>query len=75
MVIMAAIKVNFWYAFLAATTLITGAAYTLWMYKRVVFGAVAHPGVEGMKDINGREILILAVLARRCWGWAFIRCH
>ena len=46
MVIMAAVKVNFWYAFFAATTLITGAAYTLWMYKRVVFGAVANPAVE-----------------------------
>jgi NADH-quinone oxidoreductase subunit M len=62
-VIMAAVKVNFWYGFLAATTLITGAAYTLWMYKRVVFGAVASPGVEALKDINGREILILTVLA------------
>ena len=48
-VIMAAIKVNFWYGFFAAITLITGAAYTLWMYKRVVFGAVVHPAVEGMK--------------------------
>jgi len=63
MVIMAAIKVNFWYAFFAATTLVFGAAYTLWMYKRVVFGAVASPGVEGLKDITGREILILAILA------------
>ena len=63
MVIMAAVKVNFWYAFFAATTLITGAAYTLWMYKRVVFGAVANPAVEELKDINGREILILMVLA------------
>lgn len=62
-VIMAAVEVNFWYAFLAATTLITGASYTLWMYKRVVFGAVANPAVEEMKDINGREILILTVLA------------
>lgn len=62
-VIMAAVEVNFWYAFLAATTLITGASYTLWMYKRVVFGAVTNPAVEEMKDINGREILILAVLA------------
>ncbi|ARO88514.1 NADH-quinone oxidoreductase subunit M [Nitrosospira lacus] len=62
-VIMAAVKVNFWYGFLAATTLITGAAYTLWMYKRVVFGAVASPGVEALRDINGREILILTVLA------------
>jgi len=63
MVIMAAIKVNFWYAFLAATTLIFGAAYTLWMYKRVVFGAVANPAVEALKDINHREILILTILA------------
>ena len=62
-VIMAAIKVNFWYAFFAAITLITGAAYTLWMYKRVVFGAVVHPAVEGMNDINGREITVLAILA------------
>ena len=62
-VIMAAMKVNFWYAFFAATTLITGAAYTLWMYKRVIFGAVIHPAVEEMKDISGREILILAILA------------
>jgi NADH-quinone oxidoreductase subunit M len=62
-VIMAAMKVNFWYAFFAATTLITGAAYTLWMYKRVIFGAVIHPAVEEMKDIGGREILILAILA------------
>ncbi len=63
MVIMAAIKVNFWYAFFAATTMVFGAAYTLWMYKRVVFGAVASPGVEGLKDVTGREILILAILA------------
>ncbi|MBN9126705.1 MAG: NADH-quinone oxidoreductase subunit M, partial [Nitrosospira sp.] len=63
MVIMAAIEVNFWYAFFAATTLITGAAYTLWMYKRVIFGAVASPAVEGLEDLNKREMLILAVLA------------
>jgi NADH-quinone oxidoreductase subunit M len=63
MVIMGAMQVNFWYAFLAATTLIFGAAYTLWMYKRVVFGAVANPAVEALQDINRREILILAVLA------------
>lgn len=62
-VIMAAMKVNFWYAFFAATSLITGAAYTLWMYKRVIFGAVIHPAVEEMKDIGGREILILTILA------------
>lgn len=68
MVIMAAVKVNFWYAFFAATTLITGAAYTLWMYKRVVFGAIANPAVEELKDINGREILILTVLALAVLG-------
>jgi len=63
MVIMAATKVNFWYAFIAATTLIFGAAYTLWMYKRVVFGSVTNPHVEEMQDINKRESLILGVLA------------
>ncbi len=63
MVIMSATKVNFWFAFVAATTLIFGAAYTLWMYKRVVFGNVTNPHVEEMKDINKREALILAVLA------------
>ena len=68
MVIMASMKVNFWYAFLAATTLITGAAYTLWMYKRVIFGAVVHPAVEEMKDIGAREILVLAVLAAAVLG-------
>jgi NADH-quinone oxidoreductase subunit M len=68
MVIMAAVKVNFWYAFFAATTLITGAAYTLWMYKRVIFGAVVHPAVEGLDDLNKREILILTVLALAVLG-------
>ncbi len=63
MVIMAAIEVNFWYAFCAATTLIFGAAYTLWMYKRVVFGAVANAKVESLNDVSSREILILAILA------------
>jgi NADH-quinone oxidoreductase subunit M len=63
MVIMGAVKVNFWYAFVAATTLIFGAAYTLWMYKRVVFGSVINPHVEEMQDINKREFLILGVLA------------
>jgi NADH-quinone oxidoreductase subunit M len=68
MVIMAAIKVNFWYAFFAATTLITGAAYTLWMYKRVIFGAVVHQGVEELTDIGRRETLILAILAAAVLG-------
>ncbi|MHB1678315.1 MAG: NADH-quinone oxidoreductase subunit M [Sulfuriferula sp.] len=63
MVILAAIKVNFWYAFLAATTLIFGAAYTLWMYKRVVFGEITNPEVAKLKDINPREFGFLAVLA------------
>lgn len=63
MVIMASIKVNFWYAFFAATTLIFGAAYTLWMYKRVVFGAVENSKVEGLMDVSCREIFILTILA------------
>ena len=63
MVIMGAIKVNFWYAFLAAATLIFGAAYTLWMVKRVVFGAVANPHVEELTDISAREFLVLGLLA------------
>jgi NADH-quinone oxidoreductase subunit M len=63
MVIMGAIKVNFWYAFLAASTLIFGAAYTLWMVKRVVFGAVGNDHVEQMQDISAREFFVLALLA------------
>ncbi len=63
MVILGAVKVNFWYGFLAATTLIFGAAYTLWMVKRVIFGEVANDNVAALTDINRREILILTVLA------------
>jgi NADH-quinone oxidoreductase subunit M len=63
MVIMSAVKVNFWYAFLAATTLIFGAAYTLWMYKRVIFGVVTSPAVESLQDISTREFGLLAILA------------
>ena len=63
MVIMGAMKFNFWIAFLAATTLIFGAAYTLWMYKRVIFGGIANSHVAELKDINAREFLILALLA------------
>ena len=63
LVILATMKVNFWYAALAATTLIFGAAYTLWMYKRVVFGAVANPHVGELADLNARETLVLGVLA------------
>jgi NADH-quinone oxidoreductase subunit M len=63
MVVMGAIKVNFWYAFAAATTLIFGAAYTLWMYKRVIFGAVTNHHVEELTDLNAREVLIMTILA------------
>lgn len=63
MVIMGAVKTNFWVGALAATTLIFGAAYTLWMYKRVIFGTVANQEVEHLKDVNKRELVILAVLA------------
>ncbi len=62
-VILGTVKVNFWWGFLAATTLIFGAAYTLWMYKRVVFGAITNPHVEELTDVNKREVAILAVLA------------
>ncbi|HEY0562100.1 MAG TPA: NADH-quinone oxidoreductase subunit M [Methylophilus sp.] len=63
MVILAAVKFNFWVAFLAASTLIFGAAYTLWMTKRVFYGEVANKHVAELKDLNPREFLILAVLA------------
>ncbi|GHD55928.1 NADH-quinone oxidoreductase subunit M [Jeongeupia chitinilytica] len=63
MVILGAVQVNFWYAFAAATTLIFGAGYTLWMYKRVIFGDVANDHVAELKDVNKREFLVLAVLA------------
>jgi NADH-quinone oxidoreductase subunit M len=63
MVILGAVKVNFWFAFAAATTLILGAAYTLWMYKRVVFGEVANSHVAELEDVNDREFLMLTALA------------
>ncbi|MDV6343447.1 NADH-quinone oxidoreductase subunit M [Nitrosomonas sp. Is37] len=63
MVIMGTIEVNFWYAFFAAMTLILGASYTLWMYKRVIFGAVANANVEALEDISKREFMLLAILA------------
>src|SRR5574341_1192410 len=63
MVIMAAMKVSFWYAFFAGATLIFGAAYTLWMYKRVVFGAIGNLHVAEMEDISARESLVLALAA------------
>lgn len=63
MVIIASFKANFWFAFLAASTLILGAAYTLWMVKRVIYGEVANDNVAALKDLNGREFLVLAILA------------
>jgi NADH-quinone oxidoreductase subunit M len=62
-VILSSFKANVWYAVLAATTLVLGAAYTLWMIKRVVFGAVANEKVASMRDINGREFFVLGLLA------------
>ncbi|VXC20500.1 NADH:ubiquinone oxidoreductase, membrane subunit M [Burkholderia sp. 8Y] len=62
-VILAAVKFNFWIGFLATFTLILGAAYTLWMYKRVYFGAVANDHVAKLADINKREMFMLVVLA------------
>jgi len=63
LVIMGSFQANVWYAVAAATTLVFGAAYTLWMYKRVVFGAVASDAVAALTDINGREALFLVLLA------------
>ena len=63
MVILGAVQYNFWIGAAAATTLIFGAAYTLWMYKRVIFGDVANAHVAELQDINKREFLILGVLA------------
>jgi len=63
MVILASFQANFWYAFLAALTLILGAAYSLWMVKRVIFGDVGNDKVAALKDIGRREMFILAALA------------
>ncbi|MCE2677036.1 MAG: NADH-quinone oxidoreductase subunit M [Burkholderiaceae bacterium] len=63
MVILAAVKFNFWLGLLAASALIFGAAYTLWMVKRVYLGPVANPDVDALQDINAREFLMLALLA------------
>ncbi len=63
MVILAAVKSNFWIGMAAATALIFGAAYTLWMFKRVYLGAVGNDHVKALKDINAREFLMLAFLA------------
>ena len=63
MVILSSFKANFWYAFLAATTLVLGAAYTLWMVKRVIFGKVVNEAVSTMQDLSRREFFFLALLA------------
>jgi NADH-quinone oxidoreductase subunit M len=63
MVILGAVKTNFWYSFALASTLVFGAAYTLWMYKRVIFGAVANSEVAKLADITLREKVVLAILA------------
>ena len=63
MVIMGAMRFNFWIALVAGTTLVFGAAYTLWMYKRVIFGEIGNKHVAELADANGRELLILGLLA------------
>jgi NADH-quinone oxidoreductase subunit M len=63
MVILGAVKFNFWIGFAAASALIFGAAYTLWMFKRVYLGPVANDDVKGLEDINAREFFMLALLA------------
>jgi NADH-quinone oxidoreductase subunit M len=63
MVILASFQANFWYAFLAAVTLILGAAYSLWLVKRVIFGEVANKNVANLEDISAREALVLGSIA------------
>jgi len=63
MVILGAVKVNFWVGFAAASALIFGAAYTLWMVKRVYLGPVTNEKVKNLKDINAREFFFLSLLA------------
>jgi NADH-quinone oxidoreductase subunit M len=63
LVILASFKASVWFAFLAGTTLVLGAAYTLWLIKRVIFGEVANPNVAELTDLNPREFLVLSMLA------------
>jgi NADH-quinone oxidoreductase subunit M len=63
MVILASFKANVWYAILGATILVLGAAYTLWLVKRVIYGEVANEKVAALKDLNSREFLVLGALA------------
>ena len=60
MVILASVKANIWLGFAAATIMILGAAYTLWMYKRVWFGAVANANVAALTDVSRREFWLLS---------------
>ncbi|HKB84107.1 MAG TPA: NADH-quinone oxidoreductase subunit M [Burkholderiales bacterium] len=68
LVVVGTTRVNFWYAAVAATTLLFGAAYTLWMYKRVVFGAVANSHVDALSDIGPREGIVLALVTAAVLG-------
>jgi NADH-quinone oxidoreductase subunit M len=77
LVILGAFQVNVWYALAAATTLVFGAAYTLWMYKRVIFGAVTSDKVGELTDVSSREVvflslLALAVLVMGLWPYPFL---
>jgi NADH-quinone oxidoreductase subunit M len=63
LVILASFKASFWFALMAATIMVLGAAYNLWLVKRVIFGPVANDHVAAMKDLNGREFLVLGVIA------------
>jgi NADH-quinone oxidoreductase subunit M len=63
MVILGAVKFNFWIGFAAASALIFGAAYTLWMFKRVYLGPVGNDHVRDLQDINAREFLVMGLLA------------
>jgi len=63
LVILASFRADFWYAFLAGLTLILSTSYTLWLVKRVIFGAVANEQVAALKDVNAREFFVLGVLA------------
>jgi NADH-quinone oxidoreductase subunit M len=77
LVILGVFQVNPWYAIIAGTTLILGAAYTLWMYKRVIFGTVSNDNVKALMDINSREgfyllILTLSVLLMGLWPAPFL---
>jgi NADH-quinone oxidoreductase subunit M len=77
LVIVGSYKVNAWYAILAATILVFSAAYTLWMYKRVIFGSISNDNVAALEDVTPREILFLAllafaVLAMGLWPFPFL---